>query len=891
MGLRTVGSVVVAFGVVTAGGFFAGRTVLADDAEAITPVRRYALIIAVRTYSKTELRNLQFTESDAERLSDALVSAGYRKEDIRVLSHKAGADDADLAPTARNIREQLRLTLSDRRPDESVLVAFAGHGLQFKGSVDHYFCPTDARLADKSTLVSLADVYAELKASKAGFKLLLVDACRNDPQAEGTRARSEVDLESVTRPQVVQPPGGVAALFSCSAGEKSFEHGDLKQGVFFHFVVKGLKGEADANKDGTVTLSELSDLVQVRVPDFVKSAYSVRQMPSLIGEVRGIVPLTRVQRAGGPLERGKSLLKAFLYDDAIAVLTQAIAADPANVECYTARAEAHAGKADSDARLADLTKAVELAPNDPSILNDRGWARLAVFDRAGAAADFDRVLELLTPHDAATFTLRGDARHGLLLLDRPVERGVMEDYDEAIRRDPRHVNAWLFRGHLHAFRRRYAEALADLNEAVRLDPTRWDCFSRRSDALQEKAAVRPDAGDHDRALNDVNEALRLNPHHVGLLVARGHALRNLERKEDALASYEEALRRNPRAEYAHNGRGNVLFDSEKYAEAAVAYEEAIRIRPCNSTLVMNRGNNCRARKQFEEALADFKAAADLDPKNAYVWIAWGVLFSDQEKYEEALRATTRGIELNGDVPYFHSLRGGDLGKLKRFDEANAAFQKALDMNPRLAAAFSGRGSMYHNQKQYGRAIDEFTRAIEIEPKSWASYLGRALAHDNQGDNRKAIADYTETIRLRKDGETYVSYNLRSRCHRALGEYREAVADCSEALRMAPDDPIAHFDRGRAYSKLKEYVKAIEDYNKAISLSPERKDFYFFWRGDAYLDNGNYDWAIADLTEAIRLDPQDADNYLWRSSAYRKKGDSGRAKADYGIYKRLSGKGN
>ncbi len=41
-----------------------------------------------------------------------------------------------------------------------------------------------------------------------------------------------------------KPPGGVAALFSCSAGQRAFEHESLKHGVFFHHVLEGLGGKA-----------------------------------------------------------------------------------------------------------------------------------------------------------------------------------------------------------------------------------------------------------------------------------------------------------------------------------------------------------------------------------------------------------------------------------------------------------------------------------------------------------------------------------------------------------------------------------------------------------------------------------------------------------------------
>jgi uncharacterized caspase-like protein len=116
--------------------------------------------------------------------------------------------------------------------------------VQFAGDATPYFCPADARLADKATLLALSGVYRELERCPARVKLLLVDACRNDPLADHSRARATVRLESSTRPAVAEPPAGVVALFSCSQGERAFEHDELKHGVFFHYVIEALRGQA-----------------------------------------------------------------------------------------------------------------------------------------------------------------------------------------------------------------------------------------------------------------------------------------------------------------------------------------------------------------------------------------------------------------------------------------------------------------------------------------------------------------------------------------------------------------------------------------------------------------------------------------------------------------------
>ena len=182
----------------------------ADDG---TPAgRQYALLVGVKNYNKDELRNLDYTENDVNDLAEVLKGAGYKR--VVVLTQSAAADQRDnaLLPTAQNIRDQLRGLLEDRKPGDSVLVAFSGHGVQPRGDKASSFCPMDARVTDPKTLISLADVYKALEECKADARVLLVDACRNDPLAGAAKGVEKLKLESVTRPPAETPPVGVAAL-------------------------------------------------------------------------------------------------------------------------------------------------------------------------------------------------------------------------------------------------------------------------------------------------------------------------------------------------------------------------------------------------------------------------------------------------------------------------------------------------------------------------------------------------------------------------------------------------------------------------------------------------------------------------------------------------------
>jgi formylglycine-generating enzyme required for sulfatase activity len=264
--------------------------------------RRYALLVGVKNYQGSGLSNLKYPEDDVQALGEVLRGAGFKRVVVMTQKEALTKDRDELLPTAENIRTQLAALLEDRKPTDTILVFFSGHGVQPRRSKELLFCPRGANLDDPKTLVSLTEVYDRLRAkdadTKGGLKLLLVDACRNDPlEGKGGDER----LESVTRPTVPEPPGGVAALFSCSAGQKSYESDAYKHGFFSHFLIEGFKGKA-ANRKGEVDLLGLARFVKDEMPDAVKEEIGARarQTPHLLGDLREGLALNRVDAATAP---------------------------------------------------------------------------------------------------------------------------------------------------------------------------------------------------------------------------------------------------------------------------------------------------------------------------------------------------------------------------------------------------------------------------------------------------------------------------------------------------------------------------------------------------------------------------------------------------------------
>jgi hypothetical protein len=211
---------------------FAGRTASADDQAA---GRRVALLVGINAYQKPFFDNLKYAERDVEQMAAQLKALGF---EVTTLTGKSATRQAIDDAAVRLVQPLAK--------DDLMLVMLCGHGVQVDvvvpgGTVrnDAFFCPYDAIANSPATLFSLTRLIDEILAPNVGRKLVLVDACRNDPDP----ARGARGIEG----KVIALPEDTAVMFSCRKGQRAFENDNLQHGLFTHCVLEGLRGQAAQN--------------------------------------------------------------------------------------------------------------------------------------------------------------------------------------------------------------------------------------------------------------------------------------------------------------------------------------------------------------------------------------------------------------------------------------------------------------------------------------------------------------------------------------------------------------------------------------------------------------------------------------------------------------------
>lgn len=217
----------------------------------------YAVIVGVENYR--DLPKVDFATRDAETVKQYLVQTlGFQEEHI-ILRTNDRATRSDLESYFE------RWLKNNVEKDAEVFVFYAGHGAPDPKSGNSYLVPFDGNPSFlETTAYPVSRLYESLAALPAKQVIVALDSCFS-----GSGGRSVIAKGA--RPMMLTadtslPPGKNLIVFSAAAGnEISSAFQEKRHGLFTYFFLKGLRGEADANKDGAVEVGELFNYLKPQV--------------------------------------------------------------------------------------------------------------------------------------------------------------------------------------------------------------------------------------------------------------------------------------------------------------------------------------------------------------------------------------------------------------------------------------------------------------------------------------------------------------------------------------------------------------------------------------------------------------------------------------------------
>jgi hypothetical protein len=283
---------------------------------------------------------------------------------------------------------------------------------------------------------------------------------------------------------------------------------------------------------------------------------------------------------------------------------------------------------------------------------------------------------------------------------------------------PASVQAKLQQGlamHQHG---RLVEAEHCYEEVLRSAPKHFD-------ALHLLGVLALQTGHAERGVGLIARAIEINPNVAGVHSNLANGLKDLNRLDEALASYDRAIALKPDYAEAYNNRGITLQGLNRLDTALADYEKAIALKPDYAEAYNNRGVTLQALNRSDDALASFGKAIAFRPNYPEAFNNRGNALKDLKQFDRALASYDTATMLRPGYAEAYNNRGLGLQDLKRFDAALASFDKAIALKPDYAEAYNMRGMLLQEMARFDAALASFDKAIALKPDY-------AEAYNNQG---------------------------------------------------------------------------------------------------------------------------------------------------------------
>ena len=252
--------------------------------------RRFAILVGVDSYANKNITSLSDPSNDVRALQSALIQyGGFPDENVIVLSTRKGDGASGGDPRDQPTKARILTALSSLKrkitEDSLLLFMFSGHGIARQGRA--FLLTQEAELTDDVDLLEDTSLSVDLLTQRiadthARQAIVLMDACRNDPEADKGLADNKLSESFATGFDFSRKNTGIqasAVVFATELSYRAYVDSGQQIAYFTETLVEALSGRA-ADQNGDITLGRLLQYVQTEVPKRVADAMpGKRQRP------------------------------------------------------------------------------------------------------------------------------------------------------------------------------------------------------------------------------------------------------------------------------------------------------------------------------------------------------------------------------------------------------------------------------------------------------------------------------------------------------------------------------------------------------------------------------------------------------------------------------------
>lgn len=235
--------------------------------------KAYAIVIGIENY-RQKLPKADFATHDAETVAEYLTKVmGYPEENVVTLLN----DHASNVDFAKYFEKWLP---NNVEKDSTVFIYYSGHGAPNTKTGDAFLVPYDGdpSFIDQ-TGYSLRRLYDSLGKLQAKEIIVALDSCFSGAGGRSVIAKGSRPLVMTMDNLII--PSKIAVLSASSGEQTSSTYEEKGHGLFTYFMLKGIKGDDDANRNGKIEVGELFNYIKPQVERIARKVYNNEQSPQM----------------------------------------------------------------------------------------------------------------------------------------------------------------------------------------------------------------------------------------------------------------------------------------------------------------------------------------------------------------------------------------------------------------------------------------------------------------------------------------------------------------------------------------------------------------------------------------------------------------------------------
>lgn len=256
------------------------------DTPLITSIKNpdaVAVVIGISRYGNPDIPAVDYARRDAKTIKKYLIhTLGFKEHNVIEVYDQ----NAMLANLKAIFKSKLSNMIEPGRSD--LFIFYSGHGVPSE-SKEPYIVPYNFDpYAIEDTGYKLNDFYTHVSALMARDVTIVIDACFSGSSERGLVIKgispAFLDVEN----PVIKMNNAVVITSSAERQLSSWYH-KKRHGLFTYYFLAGIKGMADADGNGQITVEEMKRYLDTSVPKQARYLYNREQTPQVLGDEKRVL--------------------------------------------------------------------------------------------------------------------------------------------------------------------------------------------------------------------------------------------------------------------------------------------------------------------------------------------------------------------------------------------------------------------------------------------------------------------------------------------------------------------------------------------------------------------------------------------------------------------------